>query len=268
MQEPEWNSPTMKSENLREFLEEQVERFNRPDFIPADPISIPHQFSKPEDIEIAGLIAAVFSWGNRTTIIRKSNEFLAMMDLSPHDFLMNHTESDLKPFTAFVHRTFQPTDALYFIHFLSNHFKENRSLETLFLPGQTIEKGLTNFNKVFFNSEIAPNRTKKHIPTPERKSTCKRLNMYLRWMVRQDNKGVDFGIWKKISPADLMCPIDVHVANISRQLGLLLRTQNDWLAVKELTNNLKLLDAGDPVKYDFALFGIGISGGIGDILDR
>lgn len=258
----------MKIENLREFLDEQVDRFNCPDFIPADPISIPRQFSKHEDIEIAGLIAAVFSWGNRTTIIRKSNEFLGMMDFSPHEFLLNHSDKDLKPFSRFVHRTFQPTDALYFIHFLTSYYKENISMERLFLPNHSIEKGLIHFHEVFFNSAFAPQRTKKHIPTPERKSTCKRLNMYLRWMVRQDEKGVDFGIWKNISPADLMCPIDVHVANISRQLGLLQRKQNDWFAVKELTQNLKLLDAEDPVKYDFALFGIGISGGIGDILDR
>lgn len=258
----------MKSENLREFLDEQVERFNRPDFIPVDPISIPHQFSKPEDIEIAGLIAAVFSWGNRITIIRKSNEFLRMMDCSPHEFLLNHSDTDLKPFSRFVHRTFQPTDALYFIHFLTSYYKENDSLEQLFLPNQSIEKGLIHFHEVFFNSAFAPQRTKKHIPTPARKSTCKRLNMYLRWMVRQDDKGVDFGIWTNRSPADLMCPIDIHVANISRRLGLLDRKQNDWLAVTELTNNLRLLDRRDPVKYDFALFGIGISGGIGDILDR
>lgn len=258
----------MKIENLRVFLDEQVAIYNQPEFIPSDPISIPHLFKKRQDIEIAGLIAAVFSWGNRTTIIRKSTEFLQLMDMAPYDFLLNHREQDLKQFTTFVHRTFQPTDALYFIHFLSGHYKEHDSIEDLFLPAQSIEKGLINFKEVFFNSNLAPQRTRKHIPTPERKSTCKRLNMYLRWMVRKDDKGVDFGIWEKIKPSDLACPIDVHVANISRQLGLLTRKKNDWQAVMELTENLKKLDPTDPVKYDFALFGIGVSGGIPVVLDR
>ena len=250
----------MKIDELRNHLNELVARYNQPNFIPNDPISIPHLYRKKEDIEIAGFIAAVFSWGNRQTIINKSKEFLSLMDNSPHDFLINHQGSDLKPFSAFKHRTFQPTDALYFIEFISSHYKAHDSLESVFhadKPG--MEHRLINFNKNFFSLECAPNRTRKHVPTPERKSTCKRLNMFLRWMVRRDQNGVDFGIWHSISPSELLCPIDIHVSTVARKFGLLKRSVDDWKAVMELTDNLRKLDAEDPVKYDFALFGLGVT---------
>lgn len=249
----------MRSDQLKVYLDKQVELFNQPDFIPLDPISIPHQFNRKQDIEISGLIAAVFAWGNRLTIRNKSLEFLGMMDGAPYEFLINHKESDLKPFDQFRHRTFQPLDALYFIDFLTRHYKENESLEELFLSNSGIETGLVQFHTRFFAASYAPNRTRKHIPDPRRGSTCKRLNMFLRWMVRKDNKGVDFGIWKKINQADLICPIDVHVGKVSRELGLLKRKQTDWRAAIELTENLRKLDPNDPVKYDFALFGLGVN---------
>ena len=250
----------MTNRELAEFLDEQVERFNCTEFIEFDPISIPHQFQKRQDIEIAGLIAAVFAWGQRKTIISKSKEFLNLMDNDPYEFLLNHQENDLKRFLTFVHRTFQPTDALYFIEFLSSYYHKNDSLEILFLPNQSIDLGIVNFHNQFFNHPHAPNRTKKHIPTPERKSSCKRINMFLRWMVRQDDKGVDFGIWMNLKPADLICPLDVHVGNVARELGLLKRKQNDWSAAIDLTHKLRKFDPNDPVKYDFALFGLGVSG--------
>lgn len=258
----------MNESALREFLEPLVDQFNSPNFIADDPISVPHDFKKPQDIEIAGLIAAIFSWGNRTTIIKKSKEFLSLMDNDPQAFVLNHSEQDLKPFTRFVHRTFQPTDGLYFLDFLNRYYSVSNTLEDLFISADSsIESGLIHFHSEFFKAEHAPNRTRKHIPTPVRKSTCKRLNMFLRWMVRQDNCGVDFGIWKRIRSADLICPIDVHVSNTSRTLGLLNRQQNDWKAALELTKNLARLDPDDPVKYDFALFGIGVNG-LHHVLDR
>jgi uncharacterized protein (TIGR02757 family) len=251
----------MRSDQLRDYLDLHFARYNQPNFIKDDPISIPHQFHKKQDIEIAGFIAAVFSWGNRLTIINKSNEFLSLMDQSPHDFIRNHEESDLKRFLHFKHRTFQPIDALYFIEFLSHHYKQHDSLENAFHSNkQGMEQRLIKFNQRFFALEYAPSRTRKHVPTPERKSTCKRLNMFLRWMVRNDQKGVDFGIWNTISASELLCPIDVHVSNVARGLGLLNRTQNDWKAVIELTDSLRKLDPNDPVKYDFALFGLGVTG--------
>jgi uncharacterized protein (TIGR02757 family) len=258
----------MRSNNLKAFLDQQVNTYNQPDFIPNDPISIPHRYSKPQDIEIAGFIAAVFSWGNRRTIITKSTEFLALMDDAPHDFLLNHQEKDLKRFLTFKHRTFQPIDALYFIAFLSHHYRSSDSLEDLFVTNDPrMEARLNHFSASFFSLADAPDRTKKHIPCPARKSTCKRLNMYLRWMVRHDDRSVDFGLWKRISPSELICPIDVHVSTIARQLGLLERNQNDWQAAIELTENLKKLDLSDPVKYDFALFGMGVSGHLSGVAD-
>jgi len=250
----------MTNKEIHEFLDTQVVRYNCRDFIVNDPISIPHNYSKKQDIEIAGLLAAVFSWGQRKTIISKSTEFLNLMDDDPHDFVVNRTENDLKRFTSFVHRTFQPTDALYFLEFFSLYYQKYNSMEDLFLPNQSTESGLVNFHEQFFNHPSAPNRTRKHIPTPARKSSCKRINMFLRWMVRKDDRGVDFGIWKQIKPANLLCPLDVHVGNVARKLGLLNRKQNDWLATMELTKELQRFDPADPVKYDFALFGLGVSG--------
>lgn len=233
------------------------DKYNQKSFIEKDPISIPHRFSKKQDIEIAGLFAATLAWGNRTSIINSCNKLMSLMNNAPYDFILNHTPRDLKPFEHFVHRTFNTTDVLYFIEFLKQHYANYGSLEELFIAN-TIEQGLINFHNSFFSIESAPHRTKKHISTPVKKSTCKRLNMYLRWMVRKDKNKVDFGIWKKINAATLMMPLDVHVENYARQLNLIKRKQRDWLTVTELTTNLKLIDSKDPVRFDFALFGMGI----------
>lgn len=249
---------------LKEFLDEKVAQFNQPGFIENDPIGIPHRFKKKQDIEIAALFAAVLAWGQRKTIINKCSELLAMMDNDPHEFVLNHQERDLKVLTQFKHRTFNGTDTLYFIEFLKSHYQQHASLENLFsIPAseQTIEKGLIKFHHQFFSLQEAPTRTRKHISTPERGSTCKRLSMLLRWMVRQDTAGVDFGIWKLISPSQLVCPCDLHVDRVARQLKLIKRKQTDWQTALELTDALRTLDAKDPVKYDFALFGLGIEEG-------
>lgn len=261
----------MNERDLKEFLDSRVELYNQPSFIKYDPISIPHLFSKKQDIEIAGFFAAVFSWGNRTTIINKSKELMQLMDNAPYDFCLNHSPKELKKIVSFKHRTFNTTDLLYFIEFFKHHYTKYKSLETAFIPhpkplsingegGNTpiVEVALKYFYHYFFSLEHVPARTKKHIATPERKSSCKRLNMFLRWMVRNDNKGVDFGIWKNISPSLLICPIDLHVARVARRLDILKRKQTDWQAALELTQYLRTLDKNDPVKYDFALFGLGV----------
>ncbi|WP_276370330.1 TIGR02757 family protein [Chryseolinea sp. H1M3-3] len=253
-----------KAAALKAFLDEKVDLYNRPAFIESDPILIPHAFRKQQDIEIAGLFAAVLAWGQRVTIVRKCKELLAMMDNDPHQFVLHHSEKDLKSLQQFKHRTFNATDTLYFIQFLKWYYSRHQSLEQAFKVSsddQTIEQGLVNFYNLFCSLDEFPGRTKKHIATPERKSTCKRLNMYLRWMVRKDNAGVDFGIWKSISPAQLICPCDLHVDRVSRKLKLIKRKQTDWQTAVELTNNLRKLDEYDPVKYDFALFGLGIEEG-------
>lgn len=251
----------LSKKDVKAFLDEKYEKFNRPDFIPNDPVSIPHRFSKRGDIEIAGLIAAVLAWGQRVTIIRKCGEFLSWMDDAPHDFILHHEERDLARFEHFRHRTFNGTDALYFIEALRSIYREHTSLEELFVvppTDATIEHGLIRFHHRFFSIADHPRRTEKHLPTPERKSTCKRINMYLRWMVRSDDRGVDFGIWKKITAAQLVCPCDVHVDRVARRLRLITRKPTDWLTAIELTENLRKLDPLDPVKYDFALFGAGV----------
>jgi uncharacterized protein (TIGR02757 family) len=251
------------NDELKDFLDSKVEQYNTPAFIKDDPVCIPHLFTKKQDIEIAALFASIFAWGNRTIIIKKSKDLLQRMDYAPYDFILNHEENDLKKLLGFKHRTFNDTDLLYFVHFLHHHYTSNKSLETAFTLGmneneETIENGLNHFFEYFFSMEDAPARTKKHIASPNKKSTCKRLNMFLRWMVRSDKKGVDFGIWKKMTPAQLVCPIDVHVARVAYRFNLLQRNQIDWTAGLELTTNLRLLDPNDPVKYDFALFGLGV----------
>lgn len=249
--------------DLKEFLDQKSELYNRRGFIENDPISIPHLFKKKQDIEIAGLFAATLAWGQRKTIIRKCRELLELMDNDPHTFILNHKEHDLKRFLDFKHRTFNSTDLLYFIESLRHYYIEYDSLESAFFSNvqdETVEQGLIKFNKLFFQLDH-PRRTQKHVATPERKSTCKRLVMYLRWMVRHDKNGVDFGIWKKISPAQLVCPCDLHVDRVARSLKLIKRKQTDWQTALELTSNLRELDPTDPVKYDFALFGLGIEEG-------
>jgi uncharacterized protein (TIGR02757 family) len=251
-------------EDLKYFLDERSDQFNQPNFIPYDPISLPHRFKKLQDIEIAALFAAVLAWGQRKTVLNKCSALLEMMDNDPHSFILNHSDSDLKPFVAFKHRTFNGIDTLYFIEFLKAHYSNHRTLEILFQVPQeneTIEKGLIHFHDVVFSLPNYPARTKKHVPTPLRKSTCKRLSMYLRWMVRDDKRGVDFGLWKSIKPSQLVCPCDVHVERVARQLNLIKRKQTDWQTALELTASLRKLDLNDPVKYDFALFGLGIEEG-------
>jgi uncharacterized protein (TIGR02757 family) len=256
----------MKDE-IHQLLDQKVKQYNHIEFIEKDPICIPHLFTKQQDIEIAGFFAAIFAWGNRTTIINKSKELLERMDNAPFSFCTQHQEKDLKKLLDFAHRTFNDTDLLYCIEFFKKHYSKNESLENAFFYSESIgsinktsvvEQALTHFQDYFFSLEDAPARTKKHISSPVSGSTCKRLNMFLRWMVRKDKQGVDFGIWKKISPADLIMPIDVHVARVSRGLGIVKRTQTDWQTAIELTNYCRTLDPKDPVKYDFALFSLGV----------
>jgi uncharacterized protein (TIGR02757 family) len=250
----------MTLSELKTFLDKKVDEYNHLSFIKNDPISIPHLFVKKKDIEIAGFFAAIFSWGNRTTIINKSSELLNLMDKQPYEFCINHSPTDLKKLKSFKHRTFNTDDLYYFIDFFRRHFKEHDSLETAFFPkaGMSTEEGLNHFKQYFFESDHLK-RTEKHISSPVQKSTCKRVNMFLRWMIRNDKKGVDFGLWKNIKPSALICPVDVHVGRVARQFGLLQRKQNDWLAAVELTAALRNLDKNDPVKYDFALFSLGVT---------
>lgn len=250
--------------SLTDFLNRKVDEYNRPDFIKDDPVSIPHLFSRKQDIEIAGLFAATFAWGIRTTIISKSRQLMELMDMAPHEFVVNHQEKDMKKFLNFKHRTFNTTDLLYFIHFLQQFYREEESMETLFFnqyslsSATPVETGLNMLYSRFFSLEEAPPRTRKHVACPARNSTCKRLNMFLRWMVRKDDNGVDFGIWNTVTPAQLICPVDLHVARVAKRFGLLERKQLDWQAALELTDQLRKIDAEDPVRFDFALFGLGI----------
>jgi uncharacterized protein (TIGR02757 family) len=252
-----------KAQNIIDFLNRKVTEYNQPRFIADDPVSVPHRFSKKADIEIAAFFAAMFAWGNRTTIINKSNELMRRMDDAPHAFVLNHSEKEARSLLDFRHRTFNTTDLLYFIEFLNWHYSRHESLEDAFLKGmltgdQDTENALNGFYQHFFSLEHVPDRTRKHIAAPFKKSTCKRLNMFLRWMVRKDNCGVDFGIWEKIGASRLICPVDVHVARVTRRFGLLKREAVDWQAAVELTTWLRKLDPADPVKYDFALFALGV----------
>ena len=255
-------SSKMFNQQLIQFLNKKVEEFNRPSFIAGDPISIPHRYTKKQDIEIAGLFAALFAWGNRTTILLKSRELMELMHNAPHDFVLHHQPADLMRLFPFKHRTFNATDILYLVEFLHHHYSQHASLEAAFTKkleadANSTEQALNDFYDAVFSLEHAPARTRKHIASPAKGSTCKRLNMFLRWMVRHDDAGVDFGIWQDISPAQLVCPIDVHVARVAARFGLLGRSQLDWQAALELTATLRQLDAADPVKYDYALFSLG-----------
>lgn len=239
---------------IRDFLESNYLKFNSEEFITSDPVSIPHQFSRKEDIEISGFLAATLAWGQRPVIIRNANEFLRLMDHAPYEFILQHSSNDLRSFDQFVHRTFNGVDAVYFIRSLKNIYQKYGSMEPLFKQDpSSILPGIRKFRKAFFELKH-PSRTTKHISDPDAGSACKRINMFLRWMVRNDKRGVDFGLWN-ISPSLLMCPLDVHSGNMARQLKLLGRKQNDWKAVEELTSRLREFDPDDPVKYDFALFG-------------
>ena len=246
---------------IKHLLDNKMRLYNQPHFIKGDPISVPHSFSKQQDIEIAGLFAAVLAWGNRTTIINNCNKLMQLMGNAPHEFILNHQDTDLKPFVHFVHRTFNATDLLYFIHFLQWHYMQHSSLEDAFVPDKsykhdTVEQALIHFHNYFFSIEH-PERTRKHIATPARKSACKRINMYLRWMVRKDKQGVDFGIWKKLKPHQLVCPLDVHVARVAQRLELIDNDKSNWQNAMQLTTALRQMNLKDPAVYDYALFGLG-----------
>jgi len=249
-------------QQLYDFLETKVSFYNNPQFIETDPISIPHNFTRKEDIEIAGFFAATLAWGQRVTIIKKGRELMEKMDNSPYDFVISASGKEKVSLANFVHRTFQGEDCIYFVYALHQIYKHHGGLENVFMNGYrtntSIKASIHHFREVFLSFDHF-HRTRKHISDPMAGSASKRLNMFLRWMIRDDSKGVDFGIWKAISTADLKCPLDLHSGNIARQLGLLKRTQNDWSAVEELTNQLLLFDSIDPVKYDFALFGTGVN---------
>ncbi|WP_108822493.1 TIGR02757 family protein [Dysgonomonas sp. Marseille-P4361] len=246
--------------DLKSMLDSKVEQYNTSDFIKDDPICIPHLFSKKEDIEIMGFFAAIFAWGQRKTIINKCKELAERMDNSPYDFIKNHKDTDLTKLLGFKHRTFNDSDLLYCIDFTQRHYSMFESLEDAFFPTEdtNVEKALNHFQEYFFDSPNTLQRTRKHIPSPKQKSACKRLNLYLRWMVRKDKNGVDFGLWEKAKPKDLIIPLDLHVERTAHKLGLLKRDKPDWSATMELTENLRLLDINDPVKYDYALFGISV----------
>ena len=240
-------------------------QYNQPNFITNDPICIPHRFAKKQDIEIAAFFAAILAWGQRKTIINKCTDLFERMDNDPYKFMVGHGDDDLRRLLNFKHRTFNDTDLLYFVSFFKHHYALSDSLETAFLPDDfanhtnfTAEHALNHFRAYFFSLPDSPRRTVKHISSPLQKSTCKRLNMFLRWMVRKDNMGVDFGVWNSILPADLICPCDVHVDRVARRLNMITRKQTDWRTAVELTEELRRFDPVDPVKYDFALFGLGV----------
>lgn len=241
----------MKIQNVKNELDSILDAIKPMDFIDNDPISIPKRFSKKQDIEISSFFASILAWGQRKTIIKNTNKLMGWMGEEPHRFIMDHSDADLKVFESFVHRTFNSTDCLYFIEVLKQFYLRENSLENYF-KGDTVKSRLINFRNQFFNYDFAPQRTKKHIANPSKNSSAKRLNMFLRWMVRKDE--IDFGIWKSIKPAELRCPIDVHVQRAAFHFGLLSRKQQDWKAVDELSDSLILLDPLDPIKYDLALF--------------
>jgi len=245
---------------LHELLETKYKQYNQPEFIELDPIQIPHQFTKKQDIEIAGFLASTLAWGKRATILKNANLLMSWMNHAPHDFILHFENLDLKVFETFKHRTFNGEDCICFLKALQQIYHQTESLENAFFPStlnHNIQENISNFKKLFFTLPHL-NRTEKHIADPMKGSAAKRINMFLRWMVRKDEHGVDFGIWKKIKPSELFCPLDTHSGNVARKLGLLCRQQDDWKAVEELTAQLRLFDKDDPVKYDYALFGLGI----------
>ncbi|MFA5556924.1 MAG: TIGR02757 family protein [Flavobacteriaceae bacterium] len=246
----------MTQNELFEFLEEKVNLYNNPNFIESDPIQIPHLFSLKQDIEIAGFLSATIAWGNRKMIIRNAHKMIASMGNSPYDFVMSYSDKDLEDLQSFVHRTFNGQDFICFVKALRKIYDTYDSLENVFNRYENLQESIHHFKKIFFESEYLA-RTQKHISDPLKGSAAKRLNMFLRWMVRRDKK-VDFGIWKSISPSQLSCPLDIHSGNVARKLGLLTRKQNDAKALLELDTSLRNLDENDPVKYDFALFGLGV----------
>jgi uncharacterized protein (TIGR02757 family) len=247
--------------DMKEFLDEKVELYNKPSFIESDPISIPHQFTKKQDIEIAGFLAATIAWGNRKMILRNANRMMEILDHSPFEFIMNSSNNEMEMIKSFVHRTFNSTDLIYFLKALKHIYRYKGGLETIFTTHKTsdsLQPAIHEFHKIFFELPHEK-RTERHVSDPFKGSAAKKLNMFLRWMVRKDKFGVDFGIWDKINPSMLYIPLDLHSGNTARRLGLLSRKMNDWKAVEELTEILREFDPTDPVKYDFALFGLGVN---------
>ncbi len=250
----------LKKEELKEFLDEKVEKYNQPAFIESDPISIPHIYTRKEDIEIAGFLAATIAWGNRKMILRNANRMMELLDDSPYEFIMNFGEDDIGRMEGFVHRTFNSTDMTFFLKALQNIYRHKGGLETIFrlhMTANSLQPAIHELHKVFFELPHQK-RTERHVSDTRKGSAAKKMNMYLRWMIRKDNKGVDFGIWDSIPPSILSCPLDVHSGDVARKLGLLKRNQNDSKAVEELDIVLRSFDKNDPVKYDFALFGLGV----------
>lgn len=250
----------MTTSELKDFLDFKVEQYNTPEFIETDPVQIPHLFTRKEDIEIAGLLTATISWGNRKSILKNANFLMDLLDHAPYDFVRQHSEEDLEKLQQFVHRTFNGSDLKYFIKSLKNIYQNYQGLEKIFTTHSTsasLQPAIHEFKQIFFELPHEK-RTEKHVSDPLKNSAAKRINMYLRWMVRPRTGGVDFGLWKEISPGQLSCPLDVHSGNVARKLGLLKRRQNDAKALAELDTNLRKMDPIDPVKYDFALFGLGV----------
>lgn len=250
----------MKVDELKEFLDEKVARYNQPEFIESDPIQIPRQYNQKENIEIAAFLAATISWGNRQAIIKNASRLMQLMENQPHEFITGSTSSDFEKVGSFVHRTFNGQDCIYFMHSLKNIYQTHGGLQAVFeigyLKDRTVKSAMNHFHKVFF--ELSGERTRKHVANVEKGASGKRLNMFLRWMIRRDKNGVDFGLWDGIPTSALMLPLDVHTGNVARKLGLLTRKQDNWKAVEEVTNELRKFDPEDPVKYDFALFGLGV----------
>ena len=250
----------LKWDDLKDFLEEMVVRYNNQNFIELDPIQIPHQYSQKEDIEIAGFLTAIISWGNRTSILKSAKRMMDLMGNSPFDFIVSHNDEHLEKLDGFVHRTFNAIDLAYFITALKHIYENGKGMEGVFNQCQThtsLQPAIHQLKKEFFKLPHL-SRTRKHLPDPLNGSAAKKINMWLRWMIRKDDAGVDFGIWDNISASKLSCPLDLHTGNVARKLGLLKRTQNDSRAVEELDNMLRSFDPQDPVKYDYALFGLGI----------
>ena len=250
----------LNRKELKDFLEEKYELYNRLSFITLDPISIPHQFSRKEDIEIAAFFSATIAWGQRPTIIRNANRLMQLMDNEPYRFILTSEKKDWKRFEGYAHRTFQTVDVVYFIQSLKNIYQHHGGLEKVFAKQgkHEMKEGIQYLRKIFLEAN-PEKRTAKHIANVDKNASAKRINMFLRWMVRADNRGVDFGLWKSISPSLLYCPLDLHSGRVARKLGLLSRKQDDWKAVEELTAILREFDPADPVKYDFALFGLGVN---------
>lgn len=248
-------------QNIKELLDEKYFQFNNTSFIQTDPVSIPHQFSKKEDIEIAALLVATIAWGQRISIINNGNKLMRLMNNEPYDFIMNFSKKDVTRFESFVHRTFNSVDCVFFLNSLKNIYTNHGGLEAAFssnfLSNETdVKNAISNFRELFLSFPHS-SRSDKHVSNPSAKSSAKRLCMFLRWLVRKDKHGVDFGLWKSIKPSQLCLPLDLHTGNVSRKLGLLTRTQNDWQAVEEITAVLREFDKKDPIKYDFSLFGLG-----------